>query len=104
MFWENTCSTMYTYLTCLHTFSRPGVTANNDDCYYNQTELLASRGLDTEANTTTSALVWPNTTNGSTNGKHLPTDAASYCVPLPSKVGWGGEVPFTMYSRLNGQV
>ena len=87
-------------MTYLHTFSRPGVTANNND-YYNQTAPLAGRGLDTEANTTTSVLVWPNTTNGSTNGKHLATDPAPYCVPLPSKVGWVGEGPFTMYSRLN---
>ena len=77
------------------------MTANNNDYYYNQTAPLAGRGLDTEANTTTSALVWPNTANGSTNGKHLPTDEATYCVPLPSKVVWGGEIPFTMYSRLN---
>ena len=44
-----TYSTMY--LTCLHTFSRPGVTANNND-YYNQTGPLAGCRLDTEANTT----------------------------------------------------
>ena len=51
MFWENTYSTMYTYLTCLHTFSRPGVTANNND-YYNQIAPPRGHGLDTEANTT----------------------------------------------------
>ena len=82
-----TYSTMYTYLTFLHTFSRPGVTANNND-YYNQTAPLAGRGLDTEANTT---ILSRGTHNRSENSTQLgPVRPGNR--PLYETVGLGGSI------------
>ena len=66
-------------------FSCQGVTTNNND-YYHRATPPASNGRDTEADNSTSALVWPNPTTGGKNGIQLQTDPTPYCVPLLSKV------------------
>ena len=74
---------MCTYLTCLHTFSPPGVTANTND--YNQTAPLAGRGLDTEANTT--ILSRDRSGNSAELGPVRPDNR-----PLYEPVGLGGSI------------